>query len=367
MSGPRARQAIQGIAPYVAGKASAPGVQRVFKLSANENALGASPAALAAYRDAAAELHLYPDPNATALRGALAQKHGLDPGRIIFGTGSDELFSMACIAYLEPGDNMIQPRHGFAAWSIAARAVGGIVKNADERDGVADVDAMLALVDERTRIVFIANPANPTGTWLPFSEIERLHAGLRPDILLVLDEAYIEFARAVLNGPDALALAARFGNVLVTRTFSKLYGLAAVRIGWGYAAAGIADALNRFRLPFNTPRPAQAAALAALADDDFAERSITIAERGRTTLAKEFSSLGFDVFASATNFVTARVPAHLTATGLEAALAERGVLVRGLKNYGLPDCLRVTVGDEEAMSALAAALQGALSELDGHK
>ncbi len=357
MSGPRPREGILTIAPYVAGKASAPGAARVFKLSANENALGASPAALAAYRDAAAELHLYPDPNAGALRAALASKHGLDPARIIFGTGSDEIFSMACIAYLEAGDNMIQPRHGFAAWSIAARAVGGEVRLADESSGVADVDAILALVDARTRIVFIANPANPTGTWLPFSEIERLHAGLRSDIVLVLDEAYVEFARAMLHTPDGLQLGARACNVLVTRTFSKLYGLAALRIGWGYAASDIIDALNRFRLPFNTPRPAQAAALAALSDDSFADRSIAIAEQGRAALARELLELGFAPLPSATNFVTARVPPEASASALEAALAECGILVRGLATYGLPDCLRITVGDGEAMSALSSALR----------
>lgn len=356
MSGPRPRASILEISPYVAGKASAPGVARVYKLSANENALGASPKALAAYRDAAAELHLYPDPNATALREALAAKHGLDPARILFGTGSDEIFSMACIAYLEPGDNMVQPAHGFAAWAIAARAVGAEVRSAPERDGVADVDALLACVDARTRIVFLANPANPTGTWLAFTEVARLHAGLRGDILLVLDEAYVEFARAMLNSRDGLALAARMENVLVTRTFSKLYGLAALRIGWGYGAPAIVDALNRFRLPFNTPRPAQAAALAALSDDDFAERSIETAEAGRAELSAQLGRLGFSTLPSATNFVTARLPPARCAPDLEAALARHGILVRGLVNYGLSDCLRISVGDSEAMTAFANAI-----------
>lgn len=357
MSAPRPRAGILEIAPYVAGKASAPGLARVFKLSANENALGASPKALAAYRDAAAELHLYPDPHATELRFALARKHGIEPTRILFGTGSDEIFSMACIAYLEPGDNMVQPAHGFAAWAIAARAVGGEVRNAPERDGVADVDALLTCVNERTRIVFLANPANPTGTWLPFSEVERLHAGLRPDILLVLDEAYVEFARAVLDSRDGLALAARAENVLVTRTFSKLFGLAALRIGWGYSSPAIIDALNRFRLPFNTPRPAQAAALAALEDEAFAEASVRIAEEGRAELAQMLSARGFATLPSATNFVTARTPRGRTSAVIEAGLAQRGVLVRGLANYGLPDFLRITIGASEAMAALASALE----------
>jgi histidinol-phosphate aminotransferase len=356
MSGPRPRAGILDIAPYVAGKATAPGAARMYKLSANENALGASPAAIAAYRDAAAELHLYPDPNATALREALARKHGLDPARLMFGTGSDEIFSMACIAFLEPGDNMIQPAHGFAAWAIAARAVGGEVRNAPERDGIVDVDAILALVDARTRVVFVANPANPTGTWLTFAEIVRLHAGLRDDILLVLDEAYVEFARAVLSGPDGLRLAERSENVLVTRTFSKLYGLAALRIGWGYGAPAVIDALNRFRLPFNTPRPAQAAALAALGDDAFADRSITLAEHGRAALAASLAEFGFAPLPSAANFVAARVPPARSASEIEAVLARGGVLVRGLRNYGLPDHLRISVGNDDAMTALNAAL-----------
>lgn len=356
MSGPRPRSSILAISQYVAGKASAPGAARVFKLSANENALGASPAALATYRESAAELHLYPDPNAAALRAALAEKHGLAPDRIIFGTGSDEIFSMACIAYLEPGDNMIQPRHGFAAWAIAARAVGGQVRMAEERAGVVDVDAMLALVDQRTRIVFIANPANPTGTWIPFSEIERLHAALPADILLVLDEAYVEFARAMLTSTDGLALAARAPNVLATRTFSKLYGLAALRIGWGYSAPSIADALSRFRLPFNTPRPAQAAALAALSDDGFVEASIRIAERGRGDLSRTLARRGFKPLPSATNFVTARAPPGRAAHEIEAGLARDGILVRGLAGYGLADCLRFTIGNDDAMAALSRAL-----------
>ncbi len=356
MTGPQPRTSIQGIAPYIAGKASAPGVKHPIKLSANENVLGASPAAIAAYREAAAELHLYPDPNATALREALAAKHDLDPARIILGTGSDELFSMACIAYLEPGDTVVQPAHGFAAWAIAARAVGGIVKNASERGHTADVSAILDEVDARTRIVFIANPANPTGTWLPFSEIERLHAALPEHVLLVLDEAYIEFARDQLDTRAGLALAARAANVLTTRTFSKLHGLAALRIGWGYANAQIIEPLNRFRLPFNTPRPAQAGALAALGDEAFIEQSLALAESARGALSDMLRRYGLTPLLTATNFVTARAPTTLHAGELEARLAAEGVLVRHLKNYGMPDFLRFTIGTDAQMAALDRAL-----------
>jgi histidinol-phosphate aminotransferase len=359
MTGPRSRASIEGIAPYVPGKAKAPGIAHPIKLSANENALGTSPLALAAYRDAAAELHLYPDPGALALRDALAMKHGLSAERIVFGTGSDELFSMACIAYVEPGDNIVQPAHGFAAWAIAARAVGGEVRNAPERDYTVDVDAILSLVDDRTRIVLIANPANPTGTYLPFREIERLHARLDPSILLVLDEAYVEFARAHIDQTAGSALATRASNVLVTRTFSKLHGLAALRIGWGYTTPAIADTLNRFRLPFNTPRPAQAAALAALGDEDFIERSLVLAEQGRAQLAQMLLGYGLTPLPSATNFVSARVPPSKAATNIEAHLAAQGVLVRHLKNYGLPEFLRFTVGTRDQMKRLEDALRSA--------
>jgi histidinol-phosphate aminotransferase len=362
MSGPRPRTSIEAIAPYVPGKAKAPGIANPIKLSANENALGTSPLALAAYRDAAAELHLYPDPGALALRDALARMHNLDPARIVFGTGSDELFSMACIAYLEPGDNIVQPAHGFAAWAIAARAVGGEVRNAPERNFTADVDAILSQVDTRTRIVFLANPANPTGTWLPFGEIERLQAHLDPSILLVLDEAYIEFGREHLAPAAGLALTERAPNVLLTRTFSKLHGLAALRIGWGYTTSAIADALNRFRLPFNTPRPAQAAALAALSDNAFIERSLLLAEAGRERLTELLERQGLTPLPSATNFVSARVPATTSAIAVETKLAERGILVRHLKNYGLPDFLRFTVGTAEQMQSLNDALQSATNQ-----
>lgn len=360
MNGPVPRKTILGIAPYIAGKATAPGVAKPIKLSANENALGASPAAIYAYQDASAELHLYPDPNCTALRNALAAEHRIDPARIIFGTGSDELFSMACIAYIEPGDNIVQPAHGFAAWAIAARAVGAEIRNAAETNYAANVDSILSQVDARTRIVFLANPANPTGTWLTHAEILRLHAALPSRVLLVLDEAYIEFARAHLQTDAGLALASATPNVLATRTFSKLHGLAALRIGWGYADAAIVDALNRFRLPFNTPRPAQAAALAALSDTTFTERSLQLAEAGRERLSALLSEFGFDPLPSATNFITARAPAQIAAEQIEERLASRGILTRLLKNYGMPEHLRVTVGTDAQMDALQNALHDAV-------
>ena len=359
MSAPTPKPGILVIPPYVPGKAKAPGFAAPIKLSANENALGCSPAAQRAYREAQADLHLYPDPNVTELRAALAARHAIEPSRIVFGTGSDEIFSMVCQAYLEPGDNIVQPVHGFAAWAIAARAAGAIVKSSPERDYTADVDALLADVDERTRIVFIANPANPSGTCVPFAEIVRLHAGLRPNVLLLLDSAYVDFARAMLHPDEDLDLARRNENVIVTRTFSKLHGLAALRIGWGYAAQPIVDALGRIRLPFNVSRPAHAAAIAALEDEDFVERSIAHTEAGRASLARDLARLGLEPVPSASNFVTARFPpgARLTAAEAEKRLAERGILVRWLGNYAMPDCIRVTIGAEAHMARLLAELE----------
>lgn len=357
MTGPAPKQTILEISPYVAGKATAAGFAKPIKLSANENALGCSPAARAAYLSAAESIHLYPDPRAAALREALARKYDLDPSRIIFGTGSDELFSLACQAYLSPGQTMLQPQYAFAAWAIAARASGAQVISAPEKNFTVDIDAMLAAVNGQTRVVFLANPANPTGTVLPFAEIERLHKGLPENVLLVLDSAYAEFAAEAPGYADGLALARRAGNVLVTRTFSKLHGLASLRLGWGYAAPPIADAMNRIRLPFNAPAPAQAAALAALDDEDFAARSIAHAVAGRAALTRFFREYGLDPIEGAANFVTVRFSesARVTAAAFEAGLAARGVLVRWLGNYGLPDAVRVTIGAGKEMERFQAA------------
>ncbi|MGH6952336.1 MAG: histidinol-phosphate transaminase [Vitreimonas sp.] len=359
MTAPRPKSTILEIEPYRPGRAMAPGFEHPIKLSANENALGCSPRARAAYLAASTALHLYPDPRASALRAALARKHGLDPDRIVFGTGSDEIFSMACQAYLRPGDVMVQPQFAFAAWAIAARAAGAEVRSAAERDHTVDVDAMLAAVDARTRVIFIANPANPTGTVLPHSEIVRLHEGLPRDVLLVIDGAYAEFG----GGEVTFAAFSAAPNVLITRTFSKLYGLASLRIGWGYAPVAIADTLNRIRLPFNTPAPAQAAALAALEDEAFTASSVAHVVRGRTQLERDLRDLGLTPIPSATNFVTARFPptAALTAEQTLDRLAQRGILARGLAGYGMPDCLRITIGAEPEMGKLGTALQSLLA------
>jgi len=357
MSAPAPKRTILEIEPYKAGRATAPGFAKPIKISANENPLGTSPKARAAYLEAADKLHFYPDPRANVLREAIAAKYQLDPARLIFGTGSDELFSLVCQAYLSPGDAMVQPQWAFAAWAIAARAAGATVIVAPERDYHVDVDAMLAVVDARTRVVFIANPANPTGTYIPYAEVKRLHAGLREDIVLVLDQAYAEFAQE----PDDFALADA-PNVLITRTLSKLYGLASLRVGWGYGPPDMIATLNKIRLPFNLSVPAIAAAHAALSDGAFAQRSIAHAVAGRAKIAKLVTELGLIAVPSATNFVTARFPPDfaVTAPAATAKLAERGVLVRGLEPYGMHDCLRISISTEEDWPTVEAALRAVI-------
>jgi histidinol-phosphate aminotransferase len=357
MTGPIPKPGVIAIPGYQPGKARIEGVSDVVKLSANENALGASPAALASYLKAA-DLSVYPDMRASALREAVAQKFSLEPERLIFGAGSDEIFALACHAFLEPGDNAVQPQYGFAAWIITVKAAGGEMRSAPERDYRVDVDAILDVVDARTKIVFIANPGNPTGTAIPFSDIRRLHARMPERVLLILDSAYAEFAKAAPGFEDGLDLARQAKNVLVTRTFSKLYGLAALRIGWGYGAPAVIDAMDRIRLPFNTSAPAHAAAVAALGDDEFTARSIAYVETERRRLAEFILQRGLNIIPSHANFVTVLFPpegAHAAAS-VEQALAKREILVRALANYGLPDALRITIGPEPAMERLYAAL-----------
>ncbi len=356
MRGPAPKDSILEIKPYLPGKAVAAGFATPIKLSANENALGCSPAARAVYVAAAGGLHLYPDSKAIALRDALAAKHDLDPARIVLGAGSDEIFSLVCQAYLAPGDTMVQPQYAFAAWAIAARAAGARVVSAPERDYCVDADALIDAVDARTCVVFVANPANPTGTVIPFSEIQRLHAALPEHVLFVLDAAYAEFAEGIGDYQDGLRLARTAPNVVLTRTFSKLHGLASLRVGWGYASAAVVDVLNRIRLPFNTSTMGQAAAVAALADEDFVMRSLSLVNDGRPRLERLLRNAGLATLPSAANFVTALASNVAEASRIDRGLAERGILVRALSNYGMPNAIRVTIGDDEQLSALERAL-----------
>ena len=345
---PRPKPGILDIEPYVGGKSKIEGVAHPIKLSSNENVLGCSPLAEAAFAEAASKLNLYPDGRCEALRAAVAAKFALEPDRLIFGCGSDEVFTMLAQVYCEPGDNVVQGQYGFLAYRIAGRSAGAEVRFAKEPHGRVDVEAVMDQVDDRTRIVFIANPANPTGTCIGGEAVRALHGRLPKSVILVLDGAYAEFA----DDPgydDGVELARRSENIVVTRTFSKIHGLASLRVGWGYAPAAVIDALERIRGPFNVNLPAQAAALAALGDDDFVERSQDLVRVWRPWMTQQLGGLGLEVLPSQGNFVLARFPttAGKTAAEGESFLAGQGYLVRGTASYGLGDCLRITIGLEE--------------------
>jgi histidinol-phosphate aminotransferase len=355
---PMPKPGIMDIHAYVPGKAKADGVENPIKLSANENILGCSDDARAAYAASASQLHMYPDSRTSLLRAAVAETFKLEPDRLIFGQGSDEVFQLLNQVFLEPGDNIVQGEYGFAAYAIGAHACQAQVRHAKEPNYTISVDEILKVVDDRTRLVFIANPANPTGTWIPFSEIERLHAALPPSVVLVLDGAYGEFCGDP-TFDDGLDFARTRDNVVVTHTFSKLHGLAALRVGWGYAPAEIVAAVDRIRLPFNISIPGQAAAVAGLADTEFQKRSIALVDQWRPWLAQQFGGAGLDVvLPSAANFLLIGFPKTpgKTAKDAEAYLASRGLLVRGVGNYGLPDHIRITIGLEEHNRAVAEAL-----------
>lgn len=359
MNAPQPKPWILGIAPYVPGRSTTDSGVKAVKLSSNENPLGTAPAAQAAFDSARGSLERYPDAGATALREAIGALHGLDPERIIYGTGSDEILHLAAGAYAGPGDEVIYVRHGFAVYDIAARRVGATPVIAPDRDYATDVDALLACVTDRTRVVFVANPNNPTGTYAPRAEIERLHAGLPSSVLLVIDQAYAEYL-APGEEDGALALAASHPNVLVTRTFSKIYGLAAERIGWGYAAAPVIDALHRIRAPFNITIAGQAAAVAAIGAQDFVAASREHNQRWRAWLADQVAALGnqgLRAVPSHANFLLVLFEGAVRAETAYHALMSRGYIVRWLPGQGLPEGLRITIGTEEEVRGVAQALR----------
>lgn len=338
---------IMDIALYVSGESTLAGRDDVLKLSSNENPLGPSPAAQDAFRRAAGDLHRYPATDHTGLRAAIGQVHGLDPDRIICGVGSDEVLQFVVQAFAGPGDEVITTEHGFSMYPILARMVGAIPVTVPEDTRRVDVDAILAAVTERTRVVFIANPANPTGTMLGADELQRLVDGLPPQVLFVHDGAYTEFADGFDGGAS---LVDRHPNVIMTRTFSKAYGLGGLRIGWGYAARAVIDVLNRLRQPFNLSNAQMEAARAAVLDRDFTDRCIALNARMRDRMRQSLIQMGIGCDESFANFVLARFDSPQTATAADAALRAEGILVRRVGGYGLPDALRITVGDEAAVT-----------------
>ena len=352
---PLPRPSILDIEPYAGGEAVVPGVNRVIKLSSNESALGPSPAATEAYRREANAIHRYPDGGALALREAIAATWQLDPERIVCGAGSDDLLCLLAQAYGGLGTETIVTRHAFAMYPIYARYAGSAVVTVEERDLTADIDAILAAVSPRTSLVFLANPNNPTGTFLPWSEIIRLRNGLPEHVLLVLDLAYAEY----LSDPRAaevIGLIDSAANTVMTRTFSKIYGLGGLRLGWAYGPAEVIDVLNRVRSPFNASRPAQAAAIAALGDRDHFEASRSHNRRLRTWLVEVLESTGIAVRGEEGNFVVADFGSvGRSAEAADRAFRSRGIIVRRLAGYGLPGMLRITIGTEADMEALAEA------------
>ena len=349
------RPEILGIAPYVGGESKLAGVNRTIKLSSNEGAFGPPPAAKEAYLRAAGELHRYPDGSAKALREAIGATFGLDPARIVCGAGSDDILYQLCLSYGGNGTELIMTAHGFSIYEIAGTYAGSTIIKVPERNLTTDVDAILRAVTPATRSVFIANPNNPTGTMIGRGEVERLRAGLPPDVLLVLDAAYAEY----VDAPDYEAGAAIVDagdNTIMTRTFSKIFGLGGMRLGWCYAPANIFDVLNRVRSPFNVSVPAQAAGIAALAEKGWVERSVAHNTRARAALAAALTAHGISVLPSVGNFLLADFTTPERAIAADAFLRTRGLIVRRVAGYGLPHCLRITIGTDEECGLIAEAL-----------
>jgi histidinol-phosphate aminotransferase len=360
MTTPQPQPGILDIAPYVGGESAVDGARKTIKLSSNEGALGPSPKAVAAIAAAAADIHRYPDGGATVLREAIARHHGLDASRIVCGNGSDELLSLLIAAYAGPGDEVLYSRHGFLMYAISAHAAGATPVAAPETDLTADVDALLAHVTDATRMVFLANPNNPTGTWLPETEVRRLRDGLPESVLLVLDAAYAEYLTDDAYDPGA-RLVDETDNTVMTRTFSKLYGLGGARLGWCYAPAAVCDVLHRVRGPFNVTATALAAGCAAVEDRAFADAVREHTIRWREWTAERLRALGLDVGDSAGNFLLVRFAGRDAdaqgngGRGAEAAdafLKSRGIIARRVAGYGLPDCLRLSIGTEDEMRAV---------------
>ena len=357
MQRPQPRPGVLAIDPYVPGKSAAPGVARVFKLSSNETPLGPSPHAIAAYRAVADHLQDYPDGAATPLREAIGRAFGLDPGRIVCGAGSDDLLNLLADAYLQDGDEAIHTTHGFLVYPIATLGSGAQPVAAAEKNYTADVDAILAAVSARTKIVFLANPNNPTGTYIGFDEVKRLHRALPAHVLLVLDAAYAEYVRRN-DYESGIELVATSDNVVMCRTFSKIYGLAALRLGWMYGPAHVVDAVNRIRGPFNVNAAAMAAGVAAVADAAHIEAARAHNEKWLAWLSAEIRKLGLEVTPSVANFVLIHFPKQKgrTAVDADAFLTGRGLILRRVAAYHLPDALRMTVGTEEANRLVVEAL-----------
>lgn len=356
---PQPKPWIMAIAPYVPGRSTTDDGRVVAKLSSNENPLGTGAAARAAFAAHSGDLDRYPDAGATALREAIGGAYGLDPARVIYGTGSDEVLHLVAGAYAGPGDEVIFVRYGFSVYPIATRRVGATPVIAPDKDYATDVDAILSCVTERTRLIYVANPNNPTGTYAPREEIARLHAALPPHVMLVIDQAYAEYIDAD-DDDGALDLARTAPNVIVTRTFSKIFGLAAERIGWGYGPADAIDAMHRIRAPFNITSAGQAAAIAATHDTAFVEASRVHNAQWRSWFESEIAKLGnagLRAVPSKANFVLVLFEGAVSAETAYNGLMDAGYIVRWLPGQGLGNGLRITIGTEDETRGVMAALR----------
>lgn len=353
---PAPKTGILDIEAYVPGKSSAKGA-KIFKLSSNESPIGASPKAIEAFAKVSEKLALYPDGSATALREAIAQRYGLSSDRIICGAGSDEILQLLAHAYLGPGDEAVYSQYGFMVYPIIIKANGATSVVAKETSFITDVDAMIAAVTPKTKMVFVANPNNPTGSYISYSELRRLHAALPTDVLLIVDAAYAEFVTSN-DYESGIALVSEFENVVMTRTFSKIHGLAALRLGWAYGPEHVMDVLNRIRGPFNVSLPAIAAGVASIQDTTFMDQALTHNTKWLSWLSDEISSLGLDITPSVGNFILVHFTKDKTAAAADAHLQENGLVIRRMDGYGMPNALRMSVGTEEANHALVNALKG---------
>ncbi len=362
MTGPALKPWIEAIRAYVPGPSEAADGTPLVKLGSNENPYGCSPASAAAL-SAPGEPARYPDPDATALRRAIGAKHSIDPALIACGTGSGELLHCAVQAFAGPGDEVVMSRYSFSLYPLLARKVGAEPVLAKNEDYTATVENLLAAVTSKTRVVLLDNPNNPVGCWLDAGEVARLHAGLPRDVLLVIDQAYAEY---LATGEDdgGLELAARRDNVLVTRTFSKAFGLAGERVGWATGAAQLIGAINRLRGAFNVTASGQAAALAALSDEGFVARSARDNAAARGAFEQAVAALGnhgLRAIPSSANFVLVLFEGTLTAETALTALERGGYAVRHLPGQGLGHALRITIGTREQMEEVAAILADAAS------
>ncbi len=349
------RPGIMQIAPYVPGKDSVDGKEPIAKLSSNEGALGPSPKAMAAYAKAASELHRYPDGASEKLRDAIGRHYGLDPARIICGAGSDELLNLLVRSFCGPGDELLYSQYGFLMYPINALGVGATPVAAPEQDYRTDIDAMIAKVTDKTKVVCLANPNNPTGSYVTKDDVRRLHRALPKNVLLVIDAAYAEYV-SKNDYESGIELVDQSDNVVMTRTFSKIYGMGGLRLGWMYGSAGIVDVISRLRQPFNVNLAAQIAGIAALDDLAHTDASRANNDIWLSWLAAELIRLGLRPLPSVGNFLAVGFGSKERAAAANEWLMKDGLIPRMIAGYGMPEFLRITIGTEKEVKLVQASL-----------